>query len=56
MALVWMAILWHEAWEPEQFTARQRLGKQGPAEMNTYAIIEELPLLCNGEVNTPSEQ
>jgi hypothetical protein len=32
--------------------ARQLLRKQIPAEMNTHATIEELPFLCNSEVNT----
>jgi hypothetical protein len=27
--------------------------KQVPAEMYTHATIEELPFLCNGEVDTP---
>jgi hypothetical protein len=35
--------------------ARQLLGKQVPAEMNTHATIE-LPLLCNGEVNASLQQ
>jgi hypothetical protein len=40
--------------KPEQtFIAGQRLGKQVPAEMNTHATIEELPLLCNSEINAP---
>jgi hypothetical protein len=46
-------ILWHDAWKPEYtYIARQRLGKQVPAEMNTHATIEGLPFLCNGEMNT----
>jgi hypothetical protein len=40
--------------EPEQtFIARQRLGKQVPAEINTHATIEELLFSYNGDVNTP---
>jgi hypothetical protein len=35
------------------FIARQLLGKQIPAEMNTQVTIEELPFLRKGEVNTP---
>jgi hypothetical protein len=34
------------------FIARQRLGKHSPAATNTQATIEELPFLCNREVNT----
>jgi hypothetical protein len=34
------------------FIVRQRLGKLIPAAMNTQATIEELPFMCNGEVNT----
>jgi hypothetical protein len=34
----------------------QLTGKQVPAEMNTHAAIGELPILCNGEVNTPLQQ
>jgi hypothetical protein len=34
------------------FIAKQRLGKEVSAEMKTHATIEELPFLCNGEVNT----
>jgi hypothetical protein len=45
--------MWHDAWKPEQFISRQRLGKQTPAEINTHSTIEELPFLCIGEVNTP---
>jgi hypothetical protein len=38
--------------EPEQTSiARQRLSKHIPAATNTQAAIEELPFLCNGEVN-----
>jgi hypothetical protein len=38
--------------EPEwTFVARQRFGKQVPAEMNTHGMIEELPCLFNGDVN-----
>jgi hypothetical protein len=36
------------------FIARQRLGKEVPAEKNTQATKRELPFLCNGEVNTPA--
>jgi hypothetical protein len=32
---------------------RKRLGKHIPAATNTQEIIEELPFLCNGEVDTP---
>jgi hypothetical protein len=35
------------------FIARQRLGKQVPAEMNTHITTEELLVLCNDGVNTP---
>jgi hypothetical protein len=43
--------------EPERtFIARQRLGKQFPAEMNMYSTMEELPFLCNGGVNMPLQQ
>jgi hypothetical protein len=35
------------------FVATQRLSEQVPSEMNTHATIEELPFLCDGEVNTP---
>jgi hypothetical protein len=43
--------------EPEEtFIARQRFGKQVPAEMNTHTTIEELPFLCNGEGNTPNNR
>jgi hypothetical protein len=38
------------------FIARQRLGKRIQAATNTEATIESLPLLCNGAVNTPSQQ
>jgi hypothetical protein len=34
------------------FIARQRMGKQVPAEMNMHATVEEVPFLCSGEVNT----
>jgi hypothetical protein len=34
------------------FIAKQRLGKEVPSEMNKHATIEELPFICNGEVNT----
>jgi hypothetical protein len=38
--------------KPQQRTlARQRQGKQVPAEMNTHATVK-LPFLCNGEINT----
>jgi hypothetical protein len=30
------------------FIAKQSLGKQVLAEMNTHATTEELPFLCNG--------
>jgi hypothetical protein len=33
--------------EPKQTV----IDKQVPAEMNTYATTEEVPFLCNGEVN-----
>jgi hypothetical protein len=33
--------------------ARQRFGKHIPAAKNTQATIDELPFLCNFEVNTP---
>jgi hypothetical protein len=36
--------------------ARQRLSKHIPATTNMQAAIEYLPLLCNGAVNTPSQQ
>jgi hypothetical protein len=40
--------------EPEQTSiTTQRLVKHIPAATNTQATIEELPLLLNGEVNTP---
>jgi hypothetical protein len=40
--------------EPEKtYIARQRLGKQFPAEMNTQSTIEKPLFLCNGEVITP---
>jgi hypothetical protein len=43
--------------EPEQMSiARQRIGKHIPAATSTQETIEELPFLCNGEVNTPSQQ
>jgi hypothetical protein len=39
--------------KPEQTSiARQRLDEHIPAATNTQAAIEELPFLCNGEVNT----
>jgi hypothetical protein len=38
------------------FIARQRLSKHIPAAMNTQATIEQLPLLCNCAVDTPSQQ
>jgi hypothetical protein len=36
--------------------ARQRLGKQVPAEMNAHATIEELSFLCDGSVNNLPRQ
>jgi hypothetical protein len=36
-----ICILWHDAWKSAKFNARQRLGKQVPAEMNMHATIEE---------------
>jgi hypothetical protein len=40
--------------ESEQTSiATQQLGKHIPAATITQATIEELPFLCNGEVNTP---
>jgi hypothetical protein len=40
--------------EPEQTTfAKQRLGKIFPAATTAQVTIEELPFLCNSEVNIP---
>jgi hypothetical protein len=36
----------------QTFISRQQLSKHVPAARNTQAAIEELPFLCNGEVNT----
>jgi hypothetical protein len=36
--------------------ARQRLGKHFIAEMSAYATLEELPVVCNGEVNRALQQ
>jgi hypothetical protein len=38
------------------FIGKQRLGKHIPAATNTQATIEQLQLLCNGGVNTASQQ
>jgi hypothetical protein len=40
----------------ETSIARQLLGIHIPAATNTQATIELVPLLCNGAVNTPSQQ
>jgi hypothetical protein len=52
-------ILWHDAGivkSEQTFIARQRLGKHILAATNMQTIIEKPPLLCNGTVNTPSQQ
>jgi hypothetical protein len=35
---------------------KEKLGKNIPAATNTQVTIEQLPLLCNGTVNMPSQQ
>jgi hypothetical protein len=43
--------------EPEwTFIPKQWLRKQVSAEINTHTTIEELPFLCNGEVNITIEE